>query len=65
LAETLNEALSSAYSYNPQLDAARARLRATDEEVPIARSGYRPIITGNADVNWQHTNVSQQPECQP
>ena len=57
LAETLNESLSSAYRYNPQLDAERARLRATDEEVARARSGYRPVITGNADVNWLHTNL--------
>ena len=40
--ETLNDALASAYQYNPQLDAERARLRATDEEVTRARSGFRP-----------------------
>ena len=57
LAETLNESLASAYRYNPQLDAERARLRATDENVPIARSGYRPQISANADVNWLNTNV--------
>lgn len=56
-AETLNEALSSAYRYNPRLDAERARLRATDEEVARAMSGYRPIITGNADINHVHTNT--------
>ena len=57
MAETLNEALSAAYHYNPQLDAERARLRATDEQVPIERSGYLPKISANADVNWQNTNV--------
>ena len=41
-AETLQEALSAAYKFNPRLDAARATLRATDEEVPRAISGYRP-----------------------
>jgi len=56
-AETLNEALASAYRYNPRLDAQRAQLRATDEEVARAMSGYRPIITGNADINYQHTNT--------
>ncbi len=56
-AESLNEALSSAYRYNPRLDATRAQLRATDEEVARAMSGYRPIITGNADVNYVHTNT--------
>jgi outer membrane protein len=56
-AESLNEALSSAYRYNPRLDAERARLRATDEEVAKAMSGFRPVITGNADINYQHTNT--------
>jgi len=54
-AETLNEALASAYKVNPRLDAARASLRATDEEVPRAISGYRPTVTGNADTSLQHT----------
>ncbi len=53
-AETLNDALASAYQYNPQLDAERARLRAVDEEVTRARSGFRPVITGNSDINYQY-----------
>lgn len=56
-AETLRQALSSTYKYNPKLDAERARLRATDEEVARANAGYRPTITGSADVNFQNTNV--------
>ncbi|HJU32286.1 MAG TPA: hypothetical protein VJ740_12555, partial [Hyphomicrobiaceae bacterium] len=43
-AETLLQALASAYKFNPRLDAARATLRATDEEVPRALSGYRPVV---------------------
>jgi len=54
-AESLNEALAAAYEYNPQLDAERARLRATDEEVTRARSGFRPVITGGADINYNWT----------
>lgn len=54
-AETLNEALAAAYQNNPQLDAERARLRATDEEVTRARSGFRPVISGNADINYDWT----------
>jgi len=56
-AETLLQALSSAYRYNPRIDAERARLRASDEDVARAMSGYRPTITGSADVNYQRTNV--------
>ena len=44
LADTLNEALVAAYLGNPDLDAERARLRATDELVPQALSGWRPQV---------------------
>jgi outer membrane protein len=56
-AETLNQALSAAYKFNPRLDAARATQRATDEEVPRAISGYRPSITGSADTNYQNNTT--------
>jgi outer membrane protein len=55
-AESLKQALTGAYKYNPKLDAARATLRATDEEVPRALSGYRPNVSGSADVGVQSTN---------
>ena len=48
-AESLNDALAAAYSANPRIEAERARLRATDEEVPREMSGYRPRVTLNAD----------------
>lgn len=57
-AETLNQALASAYQYNPRLDAERARLRATDEEVTRARSGFRPNISAGADINYQYARAS-------
>lgn len=57
MAETLRSALAAAYKFNPRLDAERARLRATDEEVPRAKSGYRPSITGSADVGYQRTET--------
>ena len=43
-AETLSDALAKAYANNPDLNAARAALRAADEGVPIAKSGYRPQV---------------------
>lgn len=58
-AETLSDALRAAYQNNPQLDAERARLRATDEEVPRAKSGYRPTIQGN--VNYGRTDLTTSP----
>jgi outer membrane protein len=46
-AETLKEALTAAYLYNPTLKSARAQLRATDNGVAQAKSGYRPTITAS------------------
>ncbi len=43
-AEGLPEALVKAYQSSPQLNAERARQRATDENVPQALAGYRPQI---------------------
>ncbi|MFX6246377.1 TolC family protein, partial [Acinetobacter baumannii] len=44
-AETLREALAKAYATNPTLAGARADLRATDENVPIAKSNGLPQVT--------------------
>jgi outer membrane protein len=55
-AETLIDTLAQAYRYNPQLDAERARLRATDEDVSRANSGYRPNINATADIGAVKTN---------
>ncbi len=51
-AQSLEAALSSAYRSNPDLNATRASLRATDENVANAMSGYRPRITGTADYGY-------------
>ena len=51
-AQTLPDALAQAYAYNPQLDAERARLRATDEDVARANSGYRPDINASGNVTY-------------
>ncbi|MCH9808931.1 MAG: TolC family outer membrane protein [Alphaproteobacteria bacterium] len=48
--ESLRDALIAAYQTNPGLDAERARLRATDENVPRAKSGYRPTVTGQGSI---------------
>jgi len=58
-AETLNEALATAYANNPTLQAARAQLRQVDEQVPQALSNWRPTVDveGNAGVTWEHDNA--------
>lgn len=54
-AETLQEALIAAYRNNPRLDAERARLRATDEDVARAQSGYRPQVGASATIAREDT----------
>jgi outer membrane protein len=56
-AETLEEALADAYLINPVLNAERARLRAIDEQVALAKSGMRPFIFGSADTAFLNTNT--------
>jgi outer membrane protein len=53
LGESLPEALAKAYQSNPQLNAERARQRATDENVPQALAGYRPQIVASLSVGLQ------------
>ncbi|MEP7031765.1 MAG: TolC family outer membrane protein, partial [Pseudolabrys sp.] len=47
-ADTLESALVQAYQNNPTLNSQRAAVRATDEGVPTALSGYRPKIAVTA-----------------
>lgn len=44
-ATTLQEALAQAYQTNPTLNAARAKLRGTDENVPLAKADGRPSVS--------------------
>src|ERR1700687_3365878 len=52
-AESLPEALAKAYQTNPQLNAERARQRATDENGPQALAGYRPQIIATLSAGLQ------------
>ena len=53
-AETLESALAKAYQGNPSLNASRAGVRAIDENVAIAQSGYRPTVNVNASIGVQY-----------
>ncbi len=66
-AETLVEALVSAYGTNPTLRADRARQRGTDEAIPQALSGWRPIVTARGSVGetWSDSNVAKSSEHTP
>src|SRR5882724_8446180 len=60
-AETLEFALAQAYNNNPQLNAQRALVRATDENVPTALAGYRPraSITASAGTQALQTTIRE------
>jgi outer membrane protein len=59
-ADTIESALVRAYQNNPQLNAQRASVRATDEGVPQALSGYRPRISITANAGGQYSDFKSQ-----
>jgi TolC family type I secretion outer membrane protein len=58
-AQSLTDVLATTYSTNPELLAGRAELRATNELVPQALSGWRPTIAGTASIGrtWIDSEV--------
>jgi outer membrane protein len=58
-AESLAEAMASAYEGNPALRAERARQRQTDEQVPQALSGWRPTLSTQTTVSYQNNQTYQ------
>jgi len=52
-AQTIEAALVFAYQHNPTLNAQRALVRATDENVPQALAGYRPRASVTANAGFQ------------
>ncbi|MEO3385571.1 TolC family outer membrane protein [Mesorhizobium sp. CAU 1741] len=56
-AETLQGALAKAYQNNSTLNSARAGVRITDEDVAIAKSGWRPAVgaSGNLSISSQNS----------
>ncbi|GGH22579.1 channel protein TolC [Alsobacter metallidurans] len=56
----MESALARAYAANPQLNAQRASVRAVDENVNQALSGYRPKIAASADAGYTVQDVLAQ-----
>jgi TolC family type I secretion outer membrane protein len=50
---TLADALGLAYSTNPELEAARAKVRGADDAVAEARGGWRPSASVTGSYGWQ------------
>jgi TolC family type I secretion outer membrane protein len=57
-AETLFDALAQAYASNPTLLAQRASVRAVDEGVPQALSGWRPTVSAEAGAGLRQSKSS-------
>ncbi|OYV51376.1 MAG: hypothetical protein B7Z77_03975, partial [Acidocella sp. 20-58-15] len=56
---TLVQALAEAYANNATLQEQRASLRATDEGVPTAMSGWRPTVTLSGSFGHSSSTVKQ------
>lgn len=56
-AESISGALVRAYLGNPDINQQRASVRASDENIPRAMSGYRPRVTATADAGHQATEA--------
>jgi len=56
-ADTLEQALALAYQNNPQLNSQRAVVRATDETVPQALSGYKPTVRATATIGQEYSSI--------
>jgi outer membrane protein len=66
-AETVESALIKAYQNNPSLNSQRAAVRAIDENVPQALSGYRPrvSITATGGEQSQSSTIVSNPARAP
>ncbi|MBO6719697.1 MAG: TolC family outer membrane protein [Rhizobiaceae bacterium] len=56
-AETISGALAKAYRNNSSLNSQRAGTRVTDENVAIAKSGYRPTIGASSGLTFSRTSA--------
>jgi outer membrane protein/adhesin transport system outer membrane protein len=57
-AQTLEDSLVSAYLTNPEVEAQRAALRATDELVTQAKSGWRPTVNVVSSADYSSIDSS-------
>jgi len=57
-AETIMGALAKAYQFNSQLNSTRAGLRVTDENVAIAKSGYRPTVVARGTATYRSVRTT-------
>ncbi len=59
MAETIQGALARAYQNNSSMNSARAGVRVTDENVAIAKSGWRPYIGAAGSLSYTSNDSSR------
>ena len=59
---TMAQAIESALKNRPEIQATDLRVKASDESINLARTGYFPVITGNAAYNRESGDTSLREE---
>jgi outer membrane protein len=57
-AETMSGALARAYAGNPDLNQQRARVRATDENLPRTSAAWRPTAAATGQFGYNYFDLS-------
>lgn len=57
--ETLAEAVALAYETNPTIQASRAQLRSLNESYVLARAGFGPRLTAQAELAYQEVRTNR------
>ncbi|HMK61112.1 MAG TPA: TolC family protein [Dissulfurispiraceae bacterium] len=55
---SMSQAIESALKNRPEIQATDHRVRASEKSIDLARKGYFPVITGNAEYNRQSGDTS-------
>jgi outer membrane protein len=55
---TLEEALTKAYKNRPDLKSIVSKRQAAERSIGLARTGYYPVLTGNASYSWSGEKLS-------
>lgn len=60
-AETLEEALTYTYVANPEILAQRAYLHSIEEKITQSKSGYKPMVKGQASYGYEYERTRSAP----
>jgi outer membrane protein len=55
---TFEDALSKAYQSRPDLQSIVAKRQAAEKSIDLVKTGYYPVLTGNAGYNWSGEKIS-------